>query len=137
MAAPSGKLRRRLNPSASFKLPRHQVFRLRMESWLPNWQNRIMNSGGASGCGGFSELPLRQAASRASLPPVPSFQLGPFGTPPRMLRCRSLRPQNNGRAKALWNPSQFNQPRAITMGSTGRVVSSWPASPGWLNGRAG
>jgi hypothetical protein len=137
VAASSGKSRCYSIPPANPKLPMLQVHRLRMESWLPNWQNRAMNFGGASGCGGFSGLALRQASSTASLWPVPSFQFRPFGQALRMLSSPSLPHQNNGQAQVRWNPSQFNQPRAITMGSTGRVVSSWPASPGWLSGRAG
>jgi len=108
-----------------------------MESWLPNWQNRVMNSGGASGCGGFSGLALRQASLTASLWSVPSFKAGPFARQLRQFHNRRLRPQNNGQAKALWNPSQFNQPRAITKGSTRTPVSSAAAKPGKLGGGAG
>jgi len=108
-----------------------------MESWLPNWQNRIMNGGGASGNAGFSRLALRQALSMASPWPLPPFEAGPFGTARRMLCFRSLRPQNNGQSEALWNPSQFNKPRAITMGSTRTPVSSAAAKPGKLGGGAG
>jgi hypothetical protein len=108
-----------------------------MESWLPNWQNRAMNFGGASGCGGFSGLALWQASSTASLWPVPSFQFRPFGQALRMLYFSSLRHQNNGQAQVRWNPSHFNQPRAITKGSTRTPVSSAAAKPGELGGGAG
>ena len=137
MAASSGKLWCHSIPPGNFRLPRLQVRRLRMERWLPNWQNRAMSGGGASCCGGFSGLASRQAPSRASLRPVPPFEAGPFGTAPRMLRCRSLRPKNNGQAEALWNPSKSIQPRAITMGSTRTPVSSGPAKPVEPSGGAG
>ena len=108
-----------------------------MESWLPNWQNRVMTFGGASGCGGFSGLALRQASSTVSLWPVPSFKAGPFARQLRRIHDRRLRPQKNGQAEALWNPSQFNQPRAITMGSTRTPVSSAAAKPVESGGGAG
>ena len=117
--------------------PGTRVQRLRMETWLPNWQNRGMNNGGASGRGGFSELPLRQTSSRASPRPVPSLHFGPFGRARRRLQPLRFRHQNNGKNQVLWNPSQSTMPRAITRPSTGRGVSSWPASPGWVLGRAG
>jgi len=137
VAASSSRFRCQSIPPGSFRLPRIQVRRLRMESCLPNWQNREVNSGGASSIGGFSQLALRQTSSRASLRPVPSFRFRPFGRVRRQNHCRGLRPQNNGQPRAFWNPSQFIQPRAITMGSTGRGVTSGPAKPGWLSGRAG
>ena len=137
MAAPSGKLGCHPSPQASSRLPRLPGSRLRMESWLPNWQNRAMSSGGASGFGGFIRLALRQAHSAASPWPVPSLQFRPSGQALRMLRSLSLRHQNSGQAQVRWNPSHSTKPRAITMGSTGRGVSYGPASPGWLSGRAG
>ena len=137
VAASGGKLRCYSIPPANPKLPMLQVHRLRMESLLPNWQNRAMSSGGASGCGGFSGLALRQASSAVSLWSVPSFKAGPFAEQRRKIHNWRLRPQNNGQAQALWNPSKSNQPRAITMGSTRTPVSSGPAKPGKLGGGAG
>jgi hypothetical protein len=140
VAVSSGKIRclfpthRQLPGCSSFELRR-----LRMESWLPNWQNRAMNSGGASGCGGFSGLALRQTSSNGFAP------AGAF------VPVQALRP-GDGENVAFSEPSASKQrpgqrlsgirrnsiqPRAITMGSTGRGVSSGPASPGWLSGRAG
>jgi hypothetical protein len=137
VAASGSGFRWNFVPPASVRLPRLQVRRLRMESLLANWQNRTMSSGGASVFGGFSGLALRQASPRASLRPVPSFGFRPFARALRQHHFQGLRPQNNGQVEALWNPSHFNQPRAITMGSTGRGVTSRPAKPGWLSGRAG
>ena len=117
--------------------PGTRVQRLRMETWLPNWQNRGMSSGGPSTFGGFSGLALRWCFPKVSFRPVPPLQSGPFGKAWRRLQAQRLRRQNHRQTQALWNPAQSTKPRAITMGSTGRGVSSGPAKPGWLSGRAG
>ncbi len=137
VAASSSRFRCQSTPPGSFKLPQLQVCRLRMESWLPNWQNRAISCGGASRFGGFSGLALRQASSRASLPPVALFKAWTFAKVHRQHCFLGLWPQNNSHTRPLWNPSQYNQPRAITMGSTGRGVTSGPAKPGKFSGGAG